>query len=198
MSVNIRKWLAVGVAFGGGLVIAIALAMFVLGASNTLTPPTQASGVSAPPWTPAPATATPAPTTTATAPDSEQVAPTDDGRVDTAVTPFDVSTQDNYELPADLPADQVANAHVGMQTNAIAAVCMQEAGFAYTYTPWWSWTWKEGAQQPPAWTEKLSESEQAGARLALYGDTGAAADYHWDDAGCWGYAVHTMGNDNAH
>jgi hypothetical protein len=48
------------------------------------------------------------------------------------------------------------------------------------------------------WVNELPASEQAAARLALDGDTGAGADYHWDDAGCWGYAVHVMGNDNKH
>lgn len=36
---------------------------------------------------------------------------------------------------------------------------------------------------------------QAGFTLALYGDTGSGDYYHWADAGCWGYAVHTTGND---
>ncbi len=34
--------------------------------------------------------------------------------------------------------------------------------------------------------------------LAMYGDAGAGAAYRWEDAGCHGYAVHVLGNDNMH
>ncbi|TFD45122.1 hypothetical protein E3T55_19025 [Cryobacterium frigoriphilum] len=201
MSAGIRKWLAVGVAFGGGVVIAIALVMFGLGATNTLAPPSQQAVGSAPPWTPMPPTpgTTASSAETSTAPSVAERQPgtpkyADD--VDPAAI-FDVNTMQNYELPADMPAEEQARAHSGMQTHSITALCMQEAGFAYTYIPYWAHNSATDGYPAP-WFSDLSESEQAGARLALYGDTGGGADYHWDDAGCWGYAVHTMGNDDAH
>lgn len=212
MSAPIRKWLATGVALGGGVVIAIALVMFGLGATNTLTPPTQQVAGSAPPWTPAPAptqapTASPAPSPSPLSPSSAATAaptvsperepgtPRYADFVDPAAI-FDVNTQEDYELPADMSAEEQAHAHSWMQTNAITALCVQEAGFAYTYIPYWAHnSATDGLPMP--WLMSLPEGEQAGARLALYGDTGAGADYRWDDAGCWGYAVHMMGNDDA-
>ena len=192
-----RRWLATGIAFGGGVVIAIALVMFGLGATNTLGPSTSGSSSAAgsgPPWTPAPV-----PRATSTAPTAKQPAATDAALAETAdapVAPFDVTTQENYALPADMPADERLRAHGAMQTHAIVALCMQDAGFDYTYTMWWSHAPTPGIFE--SWVMSLPETEQAGADLALYGDTGAGADYHWDDAGCWGNAVHVMGNDNAH
>ena len=35
-------------------------------------------------------------------------------------------------------------------------------------------------------------------RDAMFGDAGTGAAYRWEDAGCDGYAVHVMGNDNMH
>ena len=198
MSAGIRKWLAVGVAFGGGVVIAIALVMFGLGATNTLMPPSSVAG-SAPPWTPTPPVASAA---TGSAPSPSSTAeplrgtPRYADSVDPAVI-FDVNTQDNYELPADMSPEDQSNAHTGMQTDAITALCMQEAGFAYTYTPYWAHN-RATDGYPVSWLNSVPESERAAADLALDGDTGGGADYHWDDAGCWGYAVHTMGNDDAH
>ena len=183
-----RRWLATGVAFGGGVVIAIALVMFGLGATNTLTPPSQAPSATPPPSELADSAAPPETQWQPGTPEYSDVDPS---------VIMDVNTQDNYELPADMSADEQSRAHGWMQTQAITALCMQEAGFGYTYIPHWT---RDSAAVgfPRPWIMSLPESEQAGARLALNGDTGAAADYHWDDAGCWGYAVHVMGNDNAH
>ena len=51
--------------------------------------------------------------------------------------------------------------------------------------------------EAPAWDADLTPERAAAASLALWGDTGAGADYHWDEAGCHGYGVHMIGNDNA-
>jgi hypothetical protein len=75
-----------------------------------------------------------------------------------------------------LTPDEQANGRDWIETQTITADCMKDQGYAYTFEPYW----------------------EAGARLALDGDTGGGADYHWDEAGCYGYAVHVMGNDNAH
>ena len=73
---------------------------------------------------------------------------------------------------------------------------MKDKGYAYTFgPPVWD---RYSAVIPVMWEDTLPTSERAAARLALDGDTGGGADYHWDDAGCWGYAVHVMGNDNNH
>ncbi|MGW9631086.1 hypothetical protein ACWGST_10310 [Agromyces sp. NPDC055520] len=70
--------------------------------------------------------------------------------------------------------------------------CMAEAGHEYLY---WEW-WNPAAQS--AEPAGLSDDERAAWRLALDGNAGGGAAYRWEDAGCWGRAVHESGNDNMH
>jgi len=96
-------------------------------------------------------------------------------------------------IPATWSDDEIANAKVWLEQNDIVTECMDEKGYDFAYTPFW-------LQEPGprvSWENSLPESEQAGATLALWGNTGAGADYHWEDAGCHGYAVHVTGMDNA-
>jgi hypothetical protein len=98
---------------------------------------------------------------------------------------------------AALSPDDQAHAREWLETQSLTDACMSDKGFdGYTYYAYWNLA--EGAQFPPSWITPLSQSERAAANLAEYGNTGGGADYHWDDAGCWGYAVHMMGNDNKH
>ncbi|WP_233563708.1 hypothetical protein [Cryobacterium tepidiphilum] len=44
----------------------------------------------------------------------------------------------------------------------------------------------------PAMPKNLTTEEEAAWKLALDGETGGGADYHWEDAGCWGSVVHQL------
>jgi hypothetical protein len=98
---------------------------------------------------------------------------------------------------AAMTPDEQANAREWLETQAITDECMSEKGFdEYNYYAYWNHP--EGTPMPVQWIFSIPKSERAAANLAENGNTGGGADYHWDDAGCWGYAVHMMGNDNKH
>ncbi|MCD2441816.1 hypothetical protein LQ757_05935 [Agromyces sp. SYSU K20354] len=99
---------------------------------------------------------------------------------------------DTVEYPDTLQGDELANAREWMETNAITAQCMKEKGYDYTFIPYWAWS------AGPSWIAALPEDQQAAAGVALDGTGQTPGDYRWEDAGCWGYAVHVMGNDDAH
>ncbi|SIN84377.1 hypothetical protein [Agromyces cerinus] len=88
----------------------------------------------------------------------------------------------------------------------LVRACMTEAGQEYLYWEWWNPEYgaQAGIADPeaplalPAQPAGLSESEKAEWSLALDGDAGLGAAYRWEDAGCWGRAVHESGNDNMH
>ena len=72
--------------------------------------------------------------------------------------------------------------------------CMADAGFPeYVATT----VWDPDFDPTFSWDDDLSEAQQQAAFDAMWGDTGAGADYHWDEAGCSGYATHMLGLDNA-
>lgn len=63
--------------------------------------------------------------------------------------------------------------------------CMAEAGFdEYSYS---------NDMTATPFADDYTDAERAAAALALGGNTGAAADYHWEDAGCAGAATHELG-----
>ncbi|MGH3703317.1 MAG: hypothetical protein ACRDT9_01690 [Agromyces sp.] len=70
--------------------------------------------------------------------------------------------------------------------------CMAESGHEYLYWEWWN---SDGAGAQPL---DLTEAQRAEWSLALDGNAGGGAAYRWEDAGCWGRAVHESGNDNMH
>jgi hypothetical protein len=70
--------------------------------------------------------------------------------------------------------------------------CMAGAGKEYLYFEWWNPIYQGDGD--PARPQDLSPDEAASWSLALYGDTGGGADYHWEDAGCWGVTVQQFGN----
>lgn len=134
-----------------------------------------------------PSVAVPTPTSTAPAPrpQSADAAPA-------AIVYGADDDLDTVEYPDTLQGDELADAREWMQTQAITAQCMKENGYNYTFTPYWAWSGK------PSWIAALPEDQQAAARIALDGPGQTPGDYRWEDAGCWGYAVHVMGNDDAH
>lgn len=71
--------------------------------------------------------------------------------------------------------------------------CMAETGHQYLDWEWWNPG--DGAQGPrSAMPGGLSPDEQAAWEYALDGDAEGGDRYRWQDAGCWGYAVHVTGN----
>ena len=189
-----KKKLALGIGLGGAALLTLSLTVFGMGAAATLNPAdADASATRAAESVPTAAvvpadTIIPAPTETATmseTSDADSIEPTD------IVDPL---LSDAFTA---MTPDEQANGREWMKTQTITAACMKDKGYAYTFEPFWV---RQGddAVRPVMWVNTLPAAERANARLALYGDTGAGADYHWDDAGCWGYAVHIMGNDNKH
>jgi hypothetical protein len=72
--------------------------------------------------------------------------------------------------------------------------CMADAGFPQYFE---QNVYAEDYVPVEDWDADLSAEQSAAAFLALWGDTGSGADYHWDEAGCHGYGVHMIGADNA-
>lgn len=92
---------------------------------------------------------------------------------------------------------------------AIDARCLADQG--YTLSPEQRLAMRNALMAPPVMTTEAQEEAErqmaaiAGWDVATYraylradmGDTGAGADYRWEEAGCWGFAVHAVGKDNA-
>ncbi len=110
--------------------------------------------------------------------------------------------------PVPVPADPVGlptERETWLAHHALVRSCMAERGFEYLYTEWWNPKYQTAfdpastePQIPAEQPKGLSEEQAAAWSLALYGDAAAFPDYRWEDAGCWGYAVHASGNDNMH
>lgn len=180
-----KKKLALGIGVVGSTFLALSLTVFGMGAAATLNP----TATDSPPALQAETSVVPVdgavPSET-----SSPVAPV--GTASEVPESTDPMTSDRFKA---MTPDEQANGREWMETQTITAACMKDQGYAYTFEPLWE---REPGVLEEPWVDTLPTSEQAGARLALDGDTGGGADYHWDDAGCWGYAVHVMGNDNAH
>ena len=73
--------------------------------------------------------------------------------------------------------------------------CMADAGQEYLAWEWWNPAPDTSNRFPPMPAD-LTPEEYAAWKLALDGDAGTGADYRWQDAGCWGYAVHVTGGTN--
>jgi hypothetical protein len=95
-------------------------------------------------------------------------------------------------IPDSISGAARANAEIWVDQQFITANCMAEKGYPFEFMMWWD----RGSQ--PGHDPKLNQSYGADEQLALWGDTGAGADYHWEDAGCVGYSVHVTGQDNNH
>lgn len=87
----------------------------------------------------------------------------------------------------------------------LVRACMAEAGQEYLYWEWWNPDYQAPFDPahpepvtPAAQPDGLTEAEKAAWTLALDGNAGGGAAYRWEDAGCWGRAVHEAGNDNMH
>jgi hypothetical protein len=103
--------------------------------------------------------------------------------------------------PVPVPADPVGlptERETWLAHQDLVRSCMAEAGFEYLYFEWWNPVYRTDPERDPAQPEGLDEEQSAAWGRALGGDAGLGADYRWEDAGCWGYAVHASGNDNMH
>lgn len=73
--------------------------------------------------------------------------------------------------------------------------CMAEAGQEYLYWEWWN-PGPDTSNRFPAMPADLSPDEVAAWQRALNGNAGRGQDYRWQDAGCWGRAVHLTGGEH--
>ena len=74
----------------------------------------------------------------------------------------------------------------------IVRECMAAAGHEYLYWEWWDPQSAESNRFPPMPAD-LTPDEYTAWEFALYGDSALGDDYDWEQAGCWGYAVHLTG-----
>lgn len=107
-------------------------------------------------------------------------------------------------VPAD-PVGQPTERETWLAFDALIRDCMTERGFEYLYWEWWNPKYQTPfdpfatePEIPAARPVDLDDAQVAAWELALNGDAGVLADYRWEDAGCYGYAVHASGNDNMH
>ncbi|MBT2517367.1 hypothetical protein J7E29_07980 [Streptomyces sp. ISL-90] len=142
--------------------------------SDANTPPSPAP---APEPTPAPAptpeptpTPTPEPTPTPTPTPGPDGAPSPDATPDATAAPT-AAEQEAWRAFQQVVRD-----------------CMAEAGQGYVMWEWWNNDPSAGTH--PGMPAGLTDAQAAAWELALDGNTGTGADYRWEDAGCWGYAVH--------
>ena len=77
----------------------------------------------------------------------------------------------------------------------IVRECMADAGQEYLYWEWWN-PGPDDSNRFPAMPADLTADEAAAWDLALYGQRAGGDAYRWEDAGCWGYAVHVTGGTN--
>lgn len=153
------------------------------------TPPAPEPTPPASPATAPSATTVPAPLSTPAAVEPEDVA-TDNGTATGNGTEGDgnvveVRTPNPDAIPTTIAQREY---FYGLVTQ-----CMAEAGFDWQAVV----SGTDGTFTGVDFTHvgDIDPALQAGFTLALYGDTGSGDYYHWADAGCWGYAVHTTGND---
>ncbi|PPL14770.1 hypothetical protein [Microterricola pindariensis] len=78
------------------------------------------------------------------------------------------------------------------QFAALQDECMAEAGF-----DWWDAARANTPAGEPWWLAEISPNEATAVYAALHGES-ASAEYRWEQAGCYGYALHETGNDNNH
>ena len=92
------------------------------------------------------------------------------------------------DIPEGLSADEYDHAVEWLTWSGLIDDCMTAAGFPeWYYTAYW--------EQPTGrWTDAFDDDDRlAAAALALGGNTGTGADYHWEDAGCAGAATEQLG-----
>lgn len=100
-------------------------------------------------------------------------------------------TAEDITYPASIVGDELTNARTWVDTQLLTASCMADAGHDFYFKLWW-----ERSPKDPGAASITPEDTEAW--TALYGPNAkSAGPYDWTEAGCDGWAVHTMGNDHA-
>jgi len=69
--------------------------------------------------------------------------------------------------------------------------CMTDAGHEYRYWEWWTTEARDPDASAPARPTGLSTEAATAWELAFAGTGGTGDDVAWEEAGCWGAAVHS-------
>ena len=77
----------------------------------------------------------------------------------------------------------------------IVGECMADAGQQYLYWEWWN-PGPDTSNRLQAMPADLTTDEAVAWEFALNGDSPGGDAYRWQDAGCWGYAVHVTDGKN--
>jgi hypothetical protein len=201
----VKRRLAIGVAAAGAVLVISATTMFGLGFSAASSYADKARSAAAQSISDAPvsdAQGSDAPGSDAPgsdAPGSDTSGPHSPPPVTIpapTATPGTPGTDtDPFDIPASLSAEDQESARLWLQQYEIQKQCMAENGFDYTTIPPWGYNHDNRLTN---WMSFVPADQFDAAWAAFYGDTGVGADYHWQDAGCAGYATHVMGNDDRH
>jgi len=95
------------------------------------------------------------------------------------------------DIPADATDDLRTQHLIALEQGKVARECMADKGFDYIY----------GAgliqvDSNSVWRD-LPKKEQLAWGLAMGGNPGVGADWHWEDAGCTGVALKATNQENA-
>ena len=90
------------------------------------------------------------------------------------------------------PAPSAEEQQAWLAFQQLVRECMADAGQEYLAWEWWNPAPDTSNRFPPMPAD-LTPEQYAAWKLALDGDAGTDADYRWQDAGCWGHAVHVTG-----
>jgi hypothetical protein len=162
-------------------------------ADDSPTPPDGAGELPAPPGAPTP-TPTPEPTPGATpTPTPEPTVPDPDDPAAGEPGPDGPGATFDHKPGGTTPTPEERQAWLAFQQ--IVRECMAGAGHEYLYWEWWNPAPGAPGRFAPMPTD-LTPDEVSAWEFALHGDAGLGDDYRWQDAGCWGYAVHVTGGTN--
>jgi hypothetical protein len=162
-------------------------------------PPPPGSGSHGTPPTAAPRSGAPAtPTPTPTAKPTPKPTPTPAPKTPTATPapgPYDPAFGRAPGGPSpDATPPNAQEQQDWLAFQQIVRECMADAGQEYLYWEWWNLD-PDASNRFPPMPADLTADQYAAWELALYGDSADGAADRWQDAGCWGYAVHVAGDD---
>lgn len=84
-----------------------------------------------------------------------------------------------------------ADQRAWLEFQQVVRECMTAAGQEYGYWEWWN-PGDESSNRFPPMPADLTAAEAAAWEAALRGSP-SGDPFRWEDAGCWGYAVHVTG-----
>ncbi|KRE29386.1 hypothetical protein [Agromyces sp. Soil535] len=95
----------------------------------------------------------------------------------------------------DAAPPNAAERQAWLEFQQLVLICMAEARHEYLYWEWWN-PGADTSNRFPAMPADLTPDEVAAWEFALHGDAKSGKGYRWQDAGCWGYAVHATDGTN--